>query len=96
MKKCFYASACINGLHGGGIYLDDTEFCFRCHKTTIVDEYKNLHIPYKNIKAVANGKRILFFPTAVIETMDRNIYRFLIFNRNKFIRYIVNLLQQSV
>lgn len=93
MKKSFYASACINGLHGGGAYLFDTEFCFRCQKATIADQYKNLRIPYKNIKAVSKGKRILFFPTTVIETIDGNTYHFLIFNRHKFISGIMNLRQ---
>lgn len=100
MKKIFcesfYASACISGLHGGGAYLGDTEFCFRCQKITIPGEFKNLRIPYKNIKTVSSGKRVLFLPTTVIETIDGNTYRFLIFNRKKFIKCIMNLWQKSV
>lgn len=92
MKESFYASVCINGLHGGAAYLVDDGFCFRCQKLTIEREYKDLRIPYKNIESVLEGKRVLFIPTTVIETKDRKTYRFLIFNRRKFIRCIKELL----
>lgn len=88
MKMSFYASACVNGLHGGGAYLNDTEFRFRCQKITIAEEHKNLRIPYENIKRISAGKRVLFIPTTVIETTDGNRYRFLIFHRKKFMRGI--------
>lgn len=91
MKKSFYASACIEGLHGGAVYLSDDGFCFRCQKITIAEEYKNLRIPYADIRAVNTGKRILFIPTTVIETIDGRGYRFLIFNRKKFFAYINKL-----
>lgn len=88
MKMSFYASACVNGLHGGGAYLNDTEFRFRSQKMTIAEEYKNLRIPYEKIKNISTGKSIFFIPTTVIETTDGNRYRFLIFNRKKFMRGI--------
>ena len=91
MKKSFYASACIDGLHGGAAYLSDDGFCFRCQKSTIADEYKNLKIPYENIKTVCKGKRAFFIPTTVIETVYGKTYRFLIFNRNKFINIIKSI-----
>ena len=84
MKECFYASACINGLRGGAAYLTDNGFYFRCQKITIAEEYRSLRIPYKNIRLVSEGKRVLFIPTTVIETCDGKKYRFLIFNRKKF------------
>lgn len=96
MKESFYASACINGLQGGAAYLVDNGFYFRCQKVTIADEYKNLRIPYENIKLVSVGKRVLFIPTTVIETSDGETYRFLIFNRKKFMRCIKKLQQQRV
>lgn len=96
MKKSFYASACINGLHGGAVYLVDNGFRFCCQKITIVNEYKNLQIPYKKIKLVSVGKRVLFIPTTIIETVDGGIYRFLIFNRKEFVRCIAKFVEQSV
>ena len=88
MKESFYASACVNGLHGGAVYLLESGFCFRCQKATIADEYKNLQISYGNIKSIFTGKKILFIPTTVIETKDGKTYRFLVFNRKKFIRCV--------
>ena len=88
MKISFYASACVDGLHGGAVYLTDGEFCFRCQKLTIDEEYKNLRIPYENIVSVSKGKRAMLFPTTVIKTKSGNTYRFLIFNRKKFIMHI--------
>lgn len=84
MKKSFYASICANGLHGGAIYLVDNGFSFRCKKITIEDVYKNLYIPYNNIKSISTGNKILFIPTTVIQTIDEKTYRFLIFNRKEF------------
>lgn len=91
MKESFYASACINGIHGGAAYLDDNGFCFRCQKATIEAEYKNLYIPYDEIKSVYYGKRVLFIPTTVIETNYGKMYCFLIFNRKKFKKCIEKL-----
>lgn len=85
MKKSFYASVCADGLHGGAVYLLDDGFCFRCQKITIAEEYKNLMIPYQNIKSISKGKRIFFIPTTIIETIGGIKYRFLIFNRKRFI-----------
>lgn len=92
MKKSFYASACINGLHGGGAYLIDDSFRFRCQKITIANEYKDLRIPYVDMESVTAGKRVLFIPTTVIETRDGKKYRFLIFNRKRFMRNIMKIL----
>lgn len=88
MKISFYASVFASGLHGGAVYLGDDAFYFRCQKATIDNEYKNLKIPYENIKSICKGKRALFFPTTIIETNSGVHYRFLIFNRKKFIKYI--------
>lgn len=93
MKKSFYASACICGIHGGGAYLVDDGFRFRCQKLTIADEYKDLLIPYGKIKSVFAARWVFFIPTTVIETLDGKTYRFLIFNRKKFIRCIEEQLQ---
>lgn len=90
MKESFYASICANGLHGGAAYLVDKGFLFRCQKSTIDYEYKKLFIPYQNIESVFVGKRILFIPTTIIRTIEGNTYRFLIFNRKKFIERIEN------
>lgn len=86
MKESFYASACVYGLQGGAAYLLDNGFRFRCQKLTIADEYRDLQIPYENIKSVFAARWVLFIPTTVIETGDGKKYRFLIFNRKKFIR----------
>lgn len=90
MKISFYASVFASGLHGGAVYLCDDAFYFRCQKATIDNEYKNLKIPYENIKSICKGKMVLFFPTTIIETNSGVHYRFLIFNRKKFIKYINN------
>ncbi len=88
MKESFYASACIYGIHGGGAYLVDEGFRFRCQKLTIVDEYKDLWIPYEDIKSVYAARWMLFIPTTVIETRDGRTHRFLIANSKRFIRCI--------
>lgn len=88
MKISFYASVFASGLHGGAVYLGDDAFYFCCQKAIIDNEYKNFKIPYENIKSICKGKRALFFPTTIIETKIGVHYRFLIFNRKKFIKYI--------
>lgn len=88
MTESFSASACIDGLQGGAVYLSDDGFHFRCQKATIANEYRNLWIPYENIKTISMGKRVLFMPTTVIETNSGRKYRFLIFGRERFINDI--------
>ncbi len=88
MKECFIASICVHGVQGGAVYLVDDGFFFRCQKATMEAEYKNLRIPYENIKTIFEGKRVLLIPTTVLETRDGMTYRFLIFNRKKFKRCI--------
>lgn len=88
MKACFIASICVHGVQGGAVYLADDGFLFRCQKATLEAEYKNVRILYENIKSVSAGKRVLFIPTTVMETRDGRKYRFLIFNRKRFMRCI--------
>lgn len=92
MKEWFFASICVQGVQGGGLYLLDDGVCFRCQKATIEAAYRDLRIPWENIRSVSAGKRVFLIPTTVIETRDGKRYRFLIFGRKKFSRRIQQLL----
>ena len=90
--ESFYASICVHGIHGGAVYLTEDGFCFHCQKAAIEAQYKDLQIPCEIIKSVTMGKKVLFIPTTVIETIDGMTYRFLIFNRKRFITCITKKL----
>lgn len=83
-RTSFYASLFENGLLGGAAYLDEEGFRFVCQKATVDKEFRDLRIPYRNIKSVrAERKNII--PLTTVETDCGKSYRFLIFNRKRFI-----------
>lgn len=91
MKKSFYASACIQGIHGGAIKLTDDAFYFVCQKITIPNDYKMLKIPYENIELISYHMFALIFPIVKIKVKTGKKYKFVIFNKRKFQRCINEL-----
>ena len=94
MDEVFIASLCKNGILGGALYVDKNYIIYRTNKITVPEKYRNLKMPIKDIVEISCG-RILFFPTVTISLKHDYKYKFIIFNRKKFISSI-NELRQSL
>lgn len=93
-KTSFYASLFENGLLGGAAYLDEDLFRFVCQKATVDKELRDIRIPYLNIRSVRAENKNLF-PLTTIETDYGKSYRFLIFNRRRFIDLVNKMLNKT-
>ena len=85
MTKVFMCSLCLNGILGGGLYLEPQSVTYRTQKFTVDKKYKNLVLPIKEIKEIT-WKRIIF-PVATFHMTNGEKYRMIIFNKNRFIKY---------
>lgn len=85
MKKAFYASICSNGAHGGALYTDKNGVLFRCQKLTVDSTLKNLSFCYEQIEKCEKKRSLVVFPAVTITLSDKSRYKFIIFNRKKFL-----------
>lgn len=85
MRKAFVCSLCRNGVLGGGLYLDRESVIYRTNKLTVDPKYRNLVLPLKEIREVT-WKWILL-PVADFHMDNGEVYRFLIFNKGRFMKY---------
>lgn len=85
MRKVFMCSLCNNGIIGGGLYLESKSVTYRTQKLTVDKKYRNLVLPLKEIKEIT-WKRIIF-PIATFYMKNGKEYKFIIFNKARFMRY---------
>lgn len=85
MKKTFVCSLCHRGLLGGALYLDAQNLTYRTNKLTAEPRFRNLILPLNEIADLTWNQGI--FPVATVRMNDGEEFRFLIFNKNGFIRY---------
>lgn len=84
MDQNFYASLFYQGVHGGAIKLTEENFIFRAQKM-IPDKYKNLKIPYKEIRNISYKRKLLIYPVVLLELKSGTQYRFIVFNIKRFL-----------
>lgn len=84
MKKAYCGSLCYQGIRGGGIFIDNKSVIYKNKTLTLPEEYKNIVMPIKEIEKIEKGC-MLFFPTVKIYLKDQKSYKFIIFNRKKFL-----------
>ena len=85
MRKAFMCSLCHNGILGGGLYLEPQSITYRTQKLTVDKKYRNLVLPMNNVQELT-WKHILF-PVATFHMKNGEAYRFIIFNKGRFMRY---------
>ena len=83
MRKTFICSLCHNGILGGALYLDEQSVTYKTGKLTVDPKYRNLVLPLEEIREIT-WKQILF-PVATFSMKNGEEYRFLIFNKSRFI-----------
>ena len=85
MKKVFMCSLCHNGIIGGALYVDEQAVTYRTQKLTVHPKLRNLSLPLKEIKEIT-WKQI-HFPIATFHMCSGEEYTFLIFNKNRFVKW---------
>lgn len=93
MRKSFMCSLCHNGILGGALYLENEAVTYKTTKLTIDQQYRNLILPFKEIREIT-WKRIIF-PVATFHMKNGEEYTFLIFNKSRFIRYYQEFSQEG-
>lgn len=84
MKKAFCGSLCYQGLRGGAIFVDNKFVVYKNQTFTLSERYKNIVIPIEENAKAKKGYAIVF-PTVTIYLKNNEKYRFVVFNRKKFI-----------
>ena len=85
MRKAFMCSLIHRGILGGGLYLDQQAVTFVCNKLTVEQEFKKLSMPFEKIESLTWQQVI--FPIAVFQLRSGEAYRFLVFNKKRFMNY---------
>lgn len=84
MKDAFIASLFHKGVLGGAIYLKSDKVLYRTNKTQLERKYRNLEMPYTRIERVETGWAFCF-PTVTLIMEGGTSYKFIIFNRRRFL-----------
>ena len=83
--ESFVSSLCNNGILGGGLYLDNKSLTFKTQKLTVNEKYRNLILPLNEINQIS--WKWIVFPIATIQMKNSENYKFIIFNKCRFIKY---------
>ena len=85
MNKVFLCSLCHNGILGGALYLDESSLTYKTNKLTVDKAYRNLILPLNEIAELTWGW--IVFPIATFRMKNGTKYKFIIFNKRRFIKY---------
>ena len=85
MKKSFICSLCHNGILGGALYIDDAVLTYKTNKLTVDKAYRHIVLPIEEITELS-WKWILF-PIATFRLANGKQYKFIIFNKGRFVKY---------
>ena len=85
MRKVFMCSLFHNGILGGGLYLNPQSVTYRTQKLTVNEKYRNLVLPINEIEEIT--WKWVIFPVATFYMKNGEKYTFIIFNKNRFIKY---------
>ena len=85
MKEKFVCSFIYHGLVGGILELDDEAIVYKCNKLTIPNKYKHLLMSRFEIKEMTWNNLIVS-----IHMNNDETYKFLVFNKSKFIKAYEN------
>lgn len=83
-KDAFMASFFHEGVLGGAIYLQKDKAIYRTNKLQVEPQYRNLEMPYYNLEEIEIGW-VLCFPTVILSMKSGVSYKFILWNRKKFL-----------
>ena len=82
--KSFICSLCQNGIIGGALYLDRASLTYKTNKLTVDKKYRNLVLPMSGIKEIT--WKWIVFPVATVTMKNGEQYKFIIFNKSRFVK----------
>lgn len=85
MKKAFYGSLVYKGARGGAIIINDDSMVYKNQTATLEAEYKNIIMTFNDIERIEKENSFLF-PAVTIYLKNGRHYKFIIFNRKRFIK----------
>lgn len=94
MKNTFSVSLCKNGLIGGWITLGESSMIYKTGKVTIPEKYRNLVMVYNEILSVTEGN-MLFLPTVTVKMKNEEEYKFIVYNRKRFLEILHNKMKNK-
>ena len=83
--KSFVCSLCHNGILGGGLYIDSQSLTYKTKKFTVDSKYRNLVLPMQEIKEIS--WKWIIFPVATVNMENGELYKFIIFNKSRFLKW---------
>ncbi|HIT33097.1 MAG TPA: hypothetical protein IAC31_00520 [Candidatus Faecousia intestinigallinarum] len=84
MKDAFAASFFHDGVLGGAIYLKPDKVIYKTNKVTVDEKYRDLEMLYQDIVKIRTGRSLLF-PTVTIVLKEGVSYKFIVFEKKKFL-----------
>lgn len=85
IRKSFICSLCHKGILGGGLYLDNETITYVCNKISVNKKYRNIVLPLKQINELS--WKWIIFPVATIKMDNQEQYKFIIFNKRRFMKW---------
>ena len=83
--KFFICGLCRGGILGGGLYLDDSSLTYKTNKLTVDKKYRKLVLPMSEIKEIT--WKWIIFPIATVNMEDGERYKFIIYNKTRFVKW---------
>ncbi len=83
--KSFACSLCKNGIIGGSLNIDSQSLTYKTNKLTVNKKYRNLVLPMQEIERIS--WKWIVFPVATISMKNGEQYKFIIFNKSRFIKW---------
>ena len=87
LENIFSVSLCKNGILGGWIIVEDSSMTYKTGKVTIPEKYRNLEMKYEDVVSMTEGS-FIFIPTITVEMKNKEAYKFLVFNKNRFLEMV--------
>lgn len=88
MKKFIASLCCESGIIGGGIWLNNDAIIFNTQKLIVPVMYKNIRILYWDVKEISIYQVLFTIPVVTIHLKQGLTYKFIIFNRNRFLKVL--------
>jgi len=83
MRDLSAAGLCGQGILDGAVCLKEDKMIHKTNKESAAPKYRKVKIKDSGIDRADSGKG--FFPTVTVSKKNGNAYRFIVFNRKKFL-----------
>lgn len=84
MNDIYAASLCCQGILGGAVCLKEDRIIYKTNKLSAAPQYRRVEMKFSDIDGINSG-RLFLFPTIKVKKKNGNSYKFVVFNRKKFL-----------